>query len=83
MIYNKENRSQFRVTGVKLDIYDDANIITVKSDNQNLESFNVKNKIEAKDIYRTLNTDLASNSRSDKGFWDDYDWFRRKNETTK
>lgn len=81
MIYNKENRNKFRVSSVKLDRYDDnTNIITAKSGNQHLESFNVKNKTEATDIYRTLNTDLVSNAKSDKPFWEDFDWFRNQNE---
>ena len=54
--------------------------------NQYLEGFGVKNSFEAKDTFRTLNTDLVGNSHSDKAFWDDFDYFKtkgKKNEVKK
>ena len=79
MLYNKENRQKFRVSRVSLSKFDDgSNIITAYSNKQHLESFNVKDKYQARDIYRTLNTDLISNSHSDKGFWSDFDYFKSK-----
>ncbi len=86
-LYTKDNRKEFKVTKLQLLTLDNDEteiiICYADEDNQELEELVLRNredKHRAKDILRELNTELMANARTDRPFWELWDYYKKHNQ---
>ena len=85
-LYTKDNRKDFKVARLELLTLDEGEtkviICYADEDRQELEELVLRNrehKHRAKDIFRELNTELVANAKTDKPFWELWDYYKKQN----
>lgn len=82
-LYTGNNRDDFRITKVVLATIpepDEPKILVVYAGDQVLEELVLtRDKLYAPEVKRQLNTELISNSHTDRGFWELWDYYYKRN----